>query len=208
MTSRRSSGSIRADSAVDTDQVGEHHRLVQDAAYGTLLREPRRALHARIAETLDKLPEITGDQPELLARHCTGAGLIEKAVGLWAKAAHRSQARSEAGRSTEAEANVKQQQSQTLLAQQEYDRAAYLVQKDFKRKCWISDSSSSTAPRPRSAPPICGSSHSSMRSTPGLLMSSSIASIADNTLVAPPEGPHSIASPMSARCCPPAAMSF
>jgi class 3 adenylate cyclase len=29
------------------------HALVQDAAYGTLLREPRRALHARIAEALD-----------------------------------------------------------------------------------------------------------------------------------------------------------
>jgi class 3 adenylate cyclase len=28
------------------------HALLQDAAYGTLLREPRRALHARIAETL------------------------------------------------------------------------------------------------------------------------------------------------------------
>ena len=30
------------------------HALVQDAAYGTLLREPRRALHARIAETLEE----------------------------------------------------------------------------------------------------------------------------------------------------------
>src|SRR5262249_46385283 len=29
------------------------HALVQDAAYGTLLREPRRALHARIAEVLE-----------------------------------------------------------------------------------------------------------------------------------------------------------
>ena len=29
------------------------HVLVQDAAYGTLLREPRRALHARIAETIE-----------------------------------------------------------------------------------------------------------------------------------------------------------
>jgi hypothetical protein len=29
------------------------HALVQDAAYGTLLREPRRALHARIGETLE-----------------------------------------------------------------------------------------------------------------------------------------------------------
>jgi HlyD family secretion protein len=34
----------------------------------------------------------------------------------------------------EAEANVKQQQSQTLLAQQEYDRATYLVQKGFQSK--------------------------------------------------------------------------
>ena len=29
------------------------HALVQDAAYGTLLREPRRALHARIADILE-----------------------------------------------------------------------------------------------------------------------------------------------------------
>ena len=29
------------------------HALVQDAAYGTLLRDPRRALHARIAEILE-----------------------------------------------------------------------------------------------------------------------------------------------------------
>lgn len=30
-----------------------NHALVQDAAYGTLLREPRRSLHARIAEMLE-----------------------------------------------------------------------------------------------------------------------------------------------------------
>jgi predicted ATPase len=30
------------------------HALVQDAAYDTLLREPRRALHARIADTLER----------------------------------------------------------------------------------------------------------------------------------------------------------
>jgi class 3 adenylate cyclase len=71
------------------------HALVQDAAYGTLLREPRRALHARIAETLEsQFPETAESQPELLARHCTEAGLIEKAAGLWGKAGQRSQARS------------------------------------------------------------------------------------------------------------------
>ena len=71
------------------------HALVQDAAYGTLLREPRRALHARIAETLEsQFAEIAESQPELLARHCTEAGLIEKAAGLWGKAGQRSLARS------------------------------------------------------------------------------------------------------------------
>jgi class 3 adenylate cyclase len=71
------------------------HALVQDAAYGTLLREPRRALHARIAETLEsQFAEIVENQPELLACHCTEAGLIEKAAGLWGKAGQRSLARS------------------------------------------------------------------------------------------------------------------
>jgi class 3 adenylate cyclase/predicted ATPase len=71
------------------------HALIQDAAYGTLLREPRRALHARIAETLEnQFAEIAESQPELLARHCTEAGLIEKAAGLWGKAGRRSLARS------------------------------------------------------------------------------------------------------------------
>ena len=47
------------------------HALVQDAAYGTLLREPRRSLHALIVETLEsQFAEIAGNQPELLARHC------------------------------------------------------------------------------------------------------------------------------------------
>jgi len=71
------------------------HALVQDAAYGTLLREPRRALHRRIAETLEReFAEITENQPELVARHCTEAGLIEKAADLWGKAGQRSLLRS------------------------------------------------------------------------------------------------------------------
>jgi tetratricopeptide (TPR) repeat protein len=71
------------------------HALVQDAAYGTLLREPRRTLHARIAETLEGgFPDIAENQPEILARHCTEAGLIEKAAHLWGKAGQRSSGRS------------------------------------------------------------------------------------------------------------------
>jgi predicted ATPase len=71
------------------------HALVQDAAYGMLLREPRRALHARIADTLkNKFAEISDSQPEVLARHCTEAGQIENAARLWGRAGQRSVDRS------------------------------------------------------------------------------------------------------------------
>ena len=71
------------------------HALVQDAAYGLLLREPRRQLHARIAETLEsKFSEIAENKPEVLARHWAEAGDIEKAAALWGKAGQRSAERS------------------------------------------------------------------------------------------------------------------
>lgn len=71
------------------------HALVRDAAYGMLLRESRRALHARIAETLEsQFAEIAENQPELLARHYTEAGQVAKAAVLWGKAGERSLARS------------------------------------------------------------------------------------------------------------------
>jgi predicted ATPase len=71
------------------------HALVQDAAYGTLLRELRRALHARIVETIEgQFSDVAESEPELLARHCTEAGLIEKAALLWGKAGQRSVERS------------------------------------------------------------------------------------------------------------------
>jgi predicted ATPase len=71
------------------------HALVQDAAYGTLLREPRRALHARIVETLEnQFAEIAKSQPELLAQHCDAAEWSEKAAVYWRtageQAAHRA----------------------------------------------------------------------------------------------------------------------
>jgi class 3 adenylate cyclase/tetratricopeptide (TPR) repeat protein len=71
------------------------HALVQDAAYGTLLRERRRQLHARIAAALeDRFPEIVAAQPALLAHHCEEAGLTEKAVDYWLAAGRRAWARS------------------------------------------------------------------------------------------------------------------
>ena len=70
------------------------HALVQDASYGTLLRESRRALHARIAEALEsQFAEVAANQPELVARHCTEAGLIEKATQYWLRAGKSAAAR-------------------------------------------------------------------------------------------------------------------
>jgi class 3 adenylate cyclase/tetratricopeptide (TPR) repeat protein len=78
------------------------HALVQDAAYGTLLKSRRQQIHARVVQALEsRFPEITEAQPELLAYHCNQAGLIEKAIG------YRNQAGNQAiGRSTMAEAVV------------------------------------------------------------------------------------------------------
>ena len=57
------------------------HALVQDTAYGTLLKSRRQQLHTRIAQVLEEqFPGAPKTQPELLAHHCTQAGLVEKAV--------------------------------------------------------------------------------------------------------------------------------
>jgi hypothetical protein len=63
------------------------HALVQDAAYGTLLRARRQELHARVAAVLEKhLVDLVERQPELLAHHLTAAGDTERAVDQWLKA--------------------------------------------------------------------------------------------------------------------------
>jgi predicted ATPase len=63
------------------------HALVQDAAYGTLLRGRRQELHARVAAVLEQqFAGLVEHQPELLAHHVTAAGNIERAVDQWLKA--------------------------------------------------------------------------------------------------------------------------
>jgi class 3 adenylate cyclase/tetratricopeptide (TPR) repeat protein len=57
------------------------HALIQDAAYASLLRSERRALHGRIAEVLQqRFPEISAGQPEIVADHCAKAQLWEAAA--------------------------------------------------------------------------------------------------------------------------------
>jgi class 3 adenylate cyclase/predicted ATPase len=63
------------------------HALIVDAAYESLLKSTRQQYHQRIAQTLEeRFVETTETQPELLAHHCTEAGLIEPALGYWQKA--------------------------------------------------------------------------------------------------------------------------
>src|SRR5262249_28864640 len=67
------------------------HALVQDAAYGTLLRGHRQQLHGKIATILEEsFPEMVEMQAEILARHCAEAGLNEKARNYWRTAGERA----------------------------------------------------------------------------------------------------------------------
>jgi predicted ATPase len=71
------------------------HALVQDAAYSTLPKKPRRVLHSRIAKALEsRFPERVNMEPELLAYHYEQAGLAGPAVHYWQLGARRDVARS------------------------------------------------------------------------------------------------------------------
>jgi class 3 adenylate cyclase/predicted ATPase len=63
------------------------HALVQDAAYGTLLRSRRQRIHAQIAWALEE--RITDEEcpPATLAHHFTEAGLAAPAAAAWLGAA-------------------------------------------------------------------------------------------------------------------------
>src|SRR6202020_3332635 len=63
------------------------HALIQDAAYDSLLKSRRQALHRRAAEALrDQFPDRAEAEPEALAHHFTQAGLREAAIDYWGKA--------------------------------------------------------------------------------------------------------------------------
>ena len=63
------------------------HSLVQDAAYGALLRRHRRELHAKVVSAIEAADPVTVERdPQALARHCTEGQLFEKAVAYRLKA--------------------------------------------------------------------------------------------------------------------------
>jgi class 3 adenylate cyclase/predicted ATPase len=71
------------------------HALVQDAAYGTLLRGRRQEVHGRVVLVLEQsFSDLVERQPELLAHHLAGTAETERAAAQWLKAGQRAAARS------------------------------------------------------------------------------------------------------------------
>ena len=71
------------------------HALVQDVAYGTLLRAKRHELHASIASVLERqFSDVCESQPEALARHYAEAGMPQQAINYWQRAGDRAAKRS------------------------------------------------------------------------------------------------------------------
>jgi len=67
------------------------HALIQEAAYQSLPRGPRRQHHRRIAQALvERFPDVVEARPELLAHHFTEAGEYEPAIRYWQRAAEHS----------------------------------------------------------------------------------------------------------------------
>jgi tetratricopeptide (TPR) repeat protein len=64
------------------------HALVQDAAYGSLLKQERRELHGRVGEALETLyPERRDELAPVLAMHFEQAGETDKAIDYFASGA-------------------------------------------------------------------------------------------------------------------------
>lgn len=71
------------------------HALLRDAAYESLLKSNRRAIHAKVASLIEReSPEIVTAQPELLAYHYNMAGNAEYAMQYWLQGGRRARTRS------------------------------------------------------------------------------------------------------------------
>jgi tetratricopeptide (TPR) repeat protein len=90
------------------------HALTHDVAYGSVLQERKRALHAAIVDAIETLyADRLAEQTDLLAHHALRAGLGEKAVRYLTQAGERA-----ISRSANREAAQFLEQALVLLAQQ------------------------------------------------------------------------------------------
>jgi predicted ATPase/class 3 adenylate cyclase len=82
------SGLVQQRGAPPAATYSFRHALMQDAAYSTLLRSRREALHARIARVYEQqFRDLVEARPELMAHHLAQAGFAERSVGFWLEAA-------------------------------------------------------------------------------------------------------------------------
>ena len=107
-----------------------------------------------IADILEsQFAEIAENQPELLARHCNEAGLIEKAASLWGKAGQRSLARSALMEAVEqftrALAQIATLRGTPALRREEIKLQVALITPFIHVKGWAAPETKATAERAR-----------------------------------------------------------
>ncbi len=113
------SGLVERTGVPPTSAYRFKHALIRDAAYESLLKRERQALHGQIATVLrDQFPNTRETEPEVLAYHFTQSGMVAEALPLWAAAGERAATRAAYG-----EAVGHLQTALDLLRQQPADAA-------------------------------------------------------------------------------------
>ena len=86
----RVTGFLVSDEASTPGNYRFRHALIQEAAYGSVLRRTREDLHNRVANVLCAAMEARGNgEPEVIARHLSLAGRADEAVPAWQRAGDR-----------------------------------------------------------------------------------------------------------------------
>jgi predicted ATPase len=124
------------------------HALIQDAAYDSLLKSRRQALHRRAAEILAGQPEraegadTVKTSPELVAHHYAEAGMPVQAAEYWLRASERAMQRSASkeaiGHLTAGLAQLAQLPDTTERAKQELALQRLLGQASFATRGYAS----------------------------------------------------------------------
>jgi class 3 adenylate cyclase/tetratricopeptide (TPR) repeat protein len=96
------------------------HALLQDAAYGSILKSEQAILHRRAAVAMsERFPDLLEGFPELVAQQWEAAGDVGQAIAAWSRTGRIS-----AGRQAHAE------------AEHAYERALSLLSKDGPSPAW------------------------------------------------------------------------
>ncbi|MEZ4644173.1 MAG: BTAD domain-containing putative transcriptional regulator [Chloroflexota bacterium] len=97
------------------------HALIQDAAYASLLKRTRYSYHRHVAETLEAhFPQVSENQPEILAEHFASAHVYTRAVDFWLRAGERARS-----------------QGALLEAKSFFNRVFKQIQSDDNERRWL-----------------------------------------------------------------------